>query len=117
VITSQSMPSNEELLALAAVKQVAQFALTKPTTYALFLMILTQALTLGQDSKAYYINHLARVFQDDDEDPGVWLKFRTKLQTLLLKQQALVQMGDLLLQDWQLNQATVSQLQLFATKE
>jgi hypothetical protein len=117
MITTNPLPSNEELLALTAVKQVAQFALTKPTTYALFLMILTQALTVGQDSKAYYINHLARVFQDDDEDPGEWLQFRSKLQTLILKQQALVQTGDMLLQDYQINQATVSQLHLFHTQE
>lgn len=115
MITTNPLPSNEELLALAAVKQVAQFALTRPTTYALFLMILTQWLTCSHDSQSYYLKALPAVLQDQDADPEDWRKLAMKLEALLVKGQDVALRGTMLLKDWQMTHAAELQLHLFAS--
>jgi hypothetical protein len=98
----------------AAVLHVLKYADTKPTPYDFAREILTTGLMLPQEAKGAYINGLARLFREEETDPAAWFRFRTKLQTMLLKAQALVQAAEMLLQDWQIEEPAVKQLGLFA---
>ena len=97
----------------AAISHVLRFAATHPSCYELAREILTVGLAQPQEFKAGFINGLVRLFKDEETDPDAWLKFRAKLQALVLKGQALVQAADMLLQDWQIDESAVAQMSLF----
>ena len=102
-------------LAYAAILRVLQFAAKEPppSPYAMACEILGVGMLVPQEAKGAYIVGLAGLYHEKDVDADEWRKFRVKLQTLLLKQQGLVQGAEMLLQDWQIDQPTLKQMDLF----
>jgi hypothetical protein len=109
-------PEGEEYgprLVYAAILQVLQFAVTKPSPYAMAREILTTGMLVPQECKGAFINGLASLYVEKGTDSDEWRKFRVKLQGLLLKQLGLVQAAEILLQDWQIEEPTLKQMELF----
>lgn len=101
-------------LAYAAILQVLQFAVRKPSPYAMAREILTVGMLVPQEAKGAFINGLAGLYHEKGIEVEEWRKFRTKLQGLLLKQLALIQGAEMLLQDWRIDEPTLKQMEMFA---
>jgi hypothetical protein len=113
ILHSDDRADAYESLTYAALLRVLRFATGKPSQYALARELLTTGLMLPQECKGAYINGLAGLFRGADTDSDEWRKFRVKLQNLLLKVQGLVQAGEMLLQDWRIDEPMVKQIELF----
>lgn len=105
---------NSKRLAREALLHLLRFATAKPSMYTMACEILRSAMMVPQESKGLFVNGLAQLYTDAADAGDAWIKFRSKLQGILLKQQGLIQALELLLQDWQIEEPTIKQMEMFA---
>jgi hypothetical protein len=108
-----------DLTMLVGLRRILRFVEAKESKYRIASEMLAVGLMLPQESKAAFITTVARFYQDDSDPESFpeWRKFRGKLQSYLLKAQALAQQVDMLLQDQEVREVSLKQLELFASAQ